>query len=631
MRQNGYEIVKTYADKLGVSERTIHSDIKLIEKHFMQRNIRIEKKPGVGIRAIKEKEKLTIVTENEGIDFSTWGRRKKIMALLLFNQSFLTFNELSELFMVSKTSIKKDFDFIIKKLSNGNSLILKSDAYGTRLSGNEENFQKGYLEFNRYLFGENSFSFEDDELQKINLLIPYYGENVVKVCSRVLYDYVKEETTVIAEHYIFNILNVMIILVYRLSIKKQLNSRNKLNKKQEKDATFVRIADYILGKISLRLNIDYEDSDVEYFSKHLISNRFEPFPIEETHLSVVQEIISKVSKSLNVNFIEDKELEKQLKNHIPPMIYRLKQGIKIENPFISQIRNDFCLTFNTIWVIMSEYEDKLNITFNDDEIGFLTIYFQATIEQAKLNKKILVVCQMGVATSELLINRVKNIFPSFDTLEAASKAEIEFIDLSNVDFIISTVQLNIPDKKVVLVSPFLNSQDIKNISKLGANEKKIIEPSNNQIDELPYLNNYVNPEFVFFDVDFTNKEELIENIGEKLFSEKYIEKEFIDSMLSRESVGGTDLPTGAAIPHGNPKFVNKTVIAVIKNKNYFKWNDYPVKIIFYVCIAAKDSKEIKNILSDIYYLVESKEKLNQINRIKEKEEFFRMIGAENNE
>lgn len=120
-------------------------------------------------------------------------------------------------------------------------------------------------------------------------------------------------------------------------------------------------------------------------------------------------------------------------------------------------------------------------------------------------------------------------------------------------------------------------------------------------------------------------------LAKNFFSEKYIEKEFIDSMLSRESVGGTDLPTGAAIPHGNPKFVNKTVIAVIKNKNYFKWNDYPVKIIFYVCIAAKDSKEIKNILSDIYYLVESKEKLNQINRIKEKEEFFRMIGAENNE
>nr|WP_239644725.1 BglG family transcription antiterminator [Enterococcus crotali] len=558
IKQNGFQTVKYYANKLNISERTVHSDLKVVEEYLTQEGYRIEKRPGLGIsikRSVEIPQKIAEVLEKN--IYSTAGRREKIIQLLLFENQTVTFELLSEMFLISRSSINNDLKFIKHLLTTGNTIKIISDSKGTRISGPEKELQKAYLEFNHYLTERKNNLFEPDDEKKEALLAQYYGKDIVSVCTRVLYGYIKRDVTVIAEHYVSNVLNMMIILVYRVSSGHHVEGVEKPENKNE-CVFFKKSAQEMLNKISLRLNLQFTRNDIEYLSTYLISNRFEPLPTKEQYHEVVSNIIEKVSSSLKINFTEDRKLKDQLILHIPPMIYRLREGVQTNNPFLYQIKNEFTVMFNSIWVILSEYEEELEVTFNEDEIGFLTIYFQSAIERAKLSKKILIVCPTGIATSELLLNRIKNILPSFDMIEVASIKEVDVLDLEQIDFIISTVPLNRLNRKTVIVSPLLSDQDIKNIT-MAYNEQFLFLKAFEE-DELKQLSNlapYLSEEFIFWNENFKTKDELLKEIGKRLKEAYVVTEKFVESMMNRERLGGTDLPTGAAIPHGNPKYVKK--------------------------------------------------------------------------
>lgn len=627
--QSDYLTVSAIANQLGVSKRTVHSDLKKIEEYVQSLGKYLDKKRGVGIvlRELKENKSPKDVEEDYDTQ-STVTRRIEIMRLLLFEESNVSFNYLSDLFFVSKTSIIKDLEFIMEIFKAGSNVELQSDVNGTRICGNEIDKQKAFLQFNRYILSNSDLYHEETIHQKMNLLIPFYGEKIISVCTNSLYSYVRENVNAISDYYIQNILNIYIILVYRITNNHHICLEKEI-KFSSKSTFFDKSAINLLMKAQFRLNLSYSENDVAYLSHHLIANRFEPFPEDSIDNNLVDDLLNQVSNALNIDFSNDVKLEDQLKKHIPPMIYRLQNNNKTENPFTEQIKVEFSLTFNVIWVILSEYENELNIRFNEDEIAFLTIYFQSAIERAKINRKFLIICQMGIATSELLMNRIKNIIPSLDSIEVASVPELDHMNLDQFDFIISTIKIDIPEKQVIFVSPFLTDIDIEKIKKLGFNQEK----QKIQLDYLidaSHLKRYVNKEFIYIDTDFSTKEELLNSVGKELVSNNYVTKNFVSSLISREELGGTDLPTGVAVPHGNPNDVKRTTIAILKNKKKFKWDTYYVDVIFVIGISSENRGDTRKILSDIYNIIDTPKKLEEIKQAKYKEDLFIKLGSELN-
>lgn len=624
-QQSDFQTVEYFASKLGVSKRTTHSELRIIEDYLQSSGEYLEKKRGVGIAIKRFKEVEAIEEKKEASDiYNTFNRRVEIMNILLFNEKVVSFNHLSDSFMVSKTSIIKDFEFIMKILNVGSRIKLCSDIHGTSLVGSEEDIQKALLQFNRYLLN-NSELYDEDFAEKIKLLDTYYGESLINVCSNILYTYIRENVNAISDYYVQNILNIFIILVFRIAKGHHIEELKRTDA-SETTIFFEESAVRMLHKAALRLELTYTNEDVHYLSLQLISNRFEPLPEEEVDEVIVERLLSRVSAALNINFASDQKLEEQLKNHIPPMIYRLRSNNKTENPFTSQIKNEFSLTFNVIWVVLSEYEQELGINFNEDEIAFLTMYFQAAIERARMNRKILIVCQMGIATSELLINRIKNVLPSLDTFEVASVAELEQMPLNEYDLIISTIKVDIPKKQVILVSPFLTKEDIERIK-----QSDLLPKAENNVLKLVrahHLMKFVDKDFVFVNTDFSSKEELIEQVGEVLIENGFVTQQFIQTVQEREEMGSTDLPTGTAVPHGNSTCVNQTIIVLVKNKKKFKWNKYYVDLVFLICIAKQDTFQTRNILADIYNIIDSNEQLKQLREATTNDVLFRKLGSE---
>lgn len=631
MKQQSSRTIKEYAQLLKVSERTISSDLKEIEGDMLTGGYAIKKQPGIGITVQTVSQKKKEKTKSDSIHSGKEARRKAIMNLLLFQGKVVTFDSLSELFLVSKSSITNDLHFIKEKLLAQN-IQLVSDLEGTKIVGTEQGVQQAHLIFNTLLFEEDSpfLNFELEDEQKTRLLSEYYGLEIVSVCSRVLYEYIKKNTTVIGEHYIFNLLNNLIILVYRMSKGKHLLNEMEADSELPEQSFFEKTAQEMLHKITTRLDLKYELGDITFFSKQLISNKFQVLPTATDYSQIIKRMIQRVGQSLNLCFSEDYRLAEQLALHIPPMIYRLREQLHISNPFLRQIKEEFGLVYNVIWLTMSGFEEELSVFFNKEEIGFLTIYFQSAIDRGDLSKKILIICPTGIATSELLVNRMKKILPPFDSLAVASAKEVKDLNLEEIDLIVSTVRIKIPNKKVVIVSPLLTDEDMRNVSERYNDEFILMSEKYSVKKErtFPILSKFVKEELVFFDADFSSKDELFQAIGQQLVMKKYVKKEFIKSIRNREIQGGTDLPVGVAIPHGNPKHVLETVIVIIQNKHYFKWQTYPVKTILIVCISQADTKQVRNIFSDIYYMIENKEILNQLIENSNKQLFLNRLGSE---
>lgn len=622
IKQKGYMTIRSYADKLNVSNRTIHNDLEKIKDYLFTRGYQIIKQPGRGVTVHHVNYRNERDELNHQSLYSTEGRRLNIIEMLLFENRTVTFEYLSEAFMVSKSSISYDLKFINQLLTSGNEAKLTSDLKGTRISGDESEIQKCFQEFNLYLLKEYFDVLENSESDKFNLLSKYYGSDVVNVCSRVLYSYMRINSGVIDQHYVTNILSVLIIMIYRMR-----EDHNIDDIKNEKDTQFEEIAESLIKKVSLRIHFNYTIKDIKFLSTFLKSYHFETLPDKSVFQEVTDKMIHKVGESLNVDFSKDEVLLNHLINHIPPMLYRLQQNVHIKNPFVYQIKQEFSMVFNLIWLLLREYEEKWNVTFNEDEIGFLTIHFQSALERKKKSRKILVVCPTGTATSELLANRLANILPNITTIEIASTKEVQQFDLDEIDLVVSTTNLNMQSEKVIVVSPFLNEYDRLNISNFFSEELKLGKENQSINIEFPHLSQVINKKYIFTEREFKSKETLLNQIGQVLVKDNIVSDGFIDSIIKREGLGGTDLPTGIAIPHGNPKYVNKTNVAIIINKKPFKWLEHQVKIVILICISEKDTKKIKNILSDVYSIVHNKQLINTLDNADSKEKVYEIIGG----
>ena len=112
---NRYLTAEEIARNTGVSKRTIHSELKSMEEYLNS-----------------SKSRLQVIMEN-----------------LLFGEKIISYNQLSELLFVSKSSISKDLEKAQKLLGD---IDLTSSAKGSYLDGDENKLREAYIRFNQWLF-----------------------------------------------------------------------------------------------------------------------------------------------------------------------------------------------------------------------------------------------------------------------------------------------------------------------------------------------------------------------------------------------------------------------------------------------------------------------------------------------
>ena len=101
---------------------------------------------------------------------------------------------------------------------------------------------------------------------------------------------------------------------------------------------------------------------------------------------------------------------------------------------------------------------------------------------------------------------------------------------------------------------------------------------------------------------------------------------FKESILEREKLGSTSLDSAVAIPHALPQTVKKSALGIMTLKNHIRWGKKNVNTIILISISLDDIKSVKSVLSEVYNIVESKEKVDRIFLNKSKEEIYETLG-----
>lgn len=138
---------------------------------------------------------------------------------------------------------------------------------------------------------------------------------------------------------------------------------------------------------------------------------------------------------------------------------------------------------------------------------------------------------------------------------------------------------------------------------------------------------------IIIDSEYKTSEEVIKGLGDLLYNNQYVGKEFIQAVLDREKEYPTGIPSKfpIALPHTTSKFVNKSGIAIALLKEpveFYQMGDnnkkLDVKIV--VMLAIDNSKQHLKYLQRIMDIFEDHEILRQLECVDTVDDAYRVLS-----
>ncbi|MFV0381890.1 MAG: BglG family transcription antiterminator [Breznakia sp.] len=636
--EKDYKPTSHFSEKLQVSKKTIYNDISTLNEDLKQYNLKIEKAPRKGLRlkgAYKDIEKCyqnLIYDRNEQVDpYSPKQRQMELVKLIFIQDETVSTLQFAKKMYISATSLRNDVDQIQAIFSKYDVKIgvKENELY---MDGKENNMQRACIYYYISSFEENADIPQSSFLNFKNFIAGFFESNDIDVVSACIFNQLNLKNENIADYYMKSLLITLLLLIIRSRLGFHINSEKKIFENMEYMEPYM-LAINITVKISDSLNIDFYDEDCKYLSGQLFAHGIKlpktvVYRTSPMYLSVEQMIL-KMSKAINVDLDQDTILKESLTAHLPPMIYRLQKGIKIKNPLLSDIKKQYIVMFSLVWFVASELESQYKIVLDDDEVSFLMIHFQLSLDKKYQQKNIVIVCPMGLSTSQFIFNRVKQFVSANDNIIALNMNELYFYNLENVDFIISSIPITGIEKPIINVSPLINAKDEQNIRSFCTD----LNVQMTTLRTVAYregreLMKFIKPSFLFIKENLQNKEECLKFIVETYQTEKIVTDDFQKSLIDREELGDTSLYTGVAMPHAFPDTVLKSQISIITLPKKIKWGMNQITMIIVVCIAEADIGQIKKVIANLITFIETKERVEDINNMSSSKELYEYLERE---
>lgn len=613
-KETDYKGLQFFADCLKVSERTIRNDIMALNI-LAKGSYSVVSKRGVGVKLMMQTEteqRRTIeVKLNSGVD----ERRLDILAYLLVLKQRVSINQLAEKYRVSRSSIQNDLKWIREAFSE---VKIESGKMGTQFSGSITELMEALMAFNTFVIKQRSKDQAINIKQQKNFLLEYYEENVVNASYEAVIMLNQKDAQLLAEYNVYNVFNVLLSLVNCLFQGLHPESEDQFD-----DSRGTTLAETLLSQISQQVELNYTKSDSHLLMKYLISNRLVSLENDRLNQDLVDRIIMKLNTVFNVQMRENPVFDEQVRQHVSLMVFRLRNELDYSNPFIEDIKAKWSLSFNMIWLVLKEFEEALQVTFSEHEIGFLVVYYQPYIDVSD-KSKILIICQHGIAATQLLATKLRRNLPASVSISSTSSQQVTDDLLIEYDFIVSTVKFETSSPKVIYIESLIDDYFLTDI------RSKMAQPildGKQFLNGLSSLKQFLNPDFIYLNKKFKTKADLLTFARHALTSSRYVSQAFMDSVELRELQGSTELASEVAIPHGNPLEVSQSIVVVMALDEGLKWSKGPVKLVFLVCIAKSDARFLKGIMSDIYSLVNNQAAIKFIHASPTKQTLYHTIGG----
>lgn len=232
-----------------------------------------------------------------------------------------------------------------------------------------------------------------------------------------------------------------------------------------------QIAEEIIQNCEAYLNADLAKGEVYYLYQYIVSSRMrrdiQDVPLFSREVEeITRYFLAEVGRRMKMTGYNDM-IYVDLANHIKPMLNRLRNRIRVKNGLLSQIK----LTYRDIFQYVKEVGEAASFKFqipnlNEDEAGFITLYFARIIETHQLAIPTLIMCTTGVGTSELLRIKVQKKFPELEIVDVISSRNYRKVlaEKPQLSLLLTTIAIeeDLP-VRTLLVSAMLTQDDQKRL------------------------------------------------------------------------------------------------------------------------------------------------------------------------
>jgi len=620
IHQEGISTVENYAKRIAVSKRTVYTYLDIIQPELKKRGFEIEKIRGKGINIIG-----THTTSKEDLEideFSVLNRRIEIIYLLYIKRCSIDIYDFCDEFYVSESSVRNDLIFLNQKIKDIHEITISIVQGKIVLQGqlSNQNIFNCLIQLNELLLYSHNYT------GKLRGLSQLYDQKIIRIVDKLINDYISDVSLDLAEYYKVNLVSVFVVMTSQVMSGYHIQSKeNQLVYDRVKFLPNLILAKQFFARLEQMIDVHFTEEDCEFLAEYLIADRIQIHNFEKISAhdkKIFERILQKMEILLKVDFSKNVNNREKLLLHFNAMVFRLRKGINLKNDFLSAIKKEFELLFNLTWIVLESESEELKIKITEDEVGYLLIHFQSFIDQQRQAKKILLICPYGMATSEMVLNRLRQILPAFDSIEVTSVEKARHCNLDSIDFIVSTVDIQDFDKPVVRVSSIITEDDVKNI--MTFYQKVVLNTKHTESLYLHTLVHYVDNHLIFHAKG--SKESIIKEGCQILEDNGYVEKEYYQSMMYREKIGSTDNIYQCALPHGDIKYVKKTVINFAILDKAVKWKNHNVKFVIFFNISKQDLNKSREILGDIYKLIHSKQLKELLKGKSEIKDFIKLIN-----
>ncbi|MGO2039046.1 MAG: BglG family transcription antiterminator [Staphylococcus equorum] len=582
---NDYLSANEIANYLNVSNRTVRSDIKYINSELVKELI-------VSVKGRGYKMNRTLYSVEQLAEIVTAYTNKeseillKIGYQLLMHQQPMTVDQLENDFALTRSEVNDYLKRIQSWCTSFDINVNISKKKGITVNGNEMNIRNAILHLNQL-----STKHQTVEQFILNEIPEAHIQMIFQIIKNNLSDYQIQTSDI----------RIRQLLIHLIIIFKRNN---------DNDASWVVdeesqiIAQHCIDEINRKLAYGLSDETAKLFS-FFISYYFNKYDLglEKVFVkSYIDRMIYQMEKSVGVNFTKDKALRDNVYSHFSRTYLRIAKNVYINNPLTEDIKKHYPFVFNTLYETVNHLSKDAKINLVEDEIAFLALHFQSSIDRNEKNRfNIVITCYYGLGISSLLEAKIANLDDRIHVIDTLKLENVSQYDFSGVDALITTHfidKFQVPDTlQVMEVSPLFSNEDANKIQSFIRHKQN---PVLNQ-DESAAIQ---------FDVH-SDKQELTEasyvfEQAQIIFGDNHsVSEKYIQSALEREKFSSTFIGNGISIPHGDPEKVLKSHVVIFKNMQGFGWKQNRAKLVFFLAIAEQDIPAMKKIIHTIANLTEN--------------------------
>ena len=433
----------------------------------------------------------------------------------------------------------------------------------------------------------------------------------LNISEKAITDSENELLVKLPDIHFYQLVLILVIFIERIETSHLINTIYDYDKDDE-FSNFIK-------RIFVNLGDDFKllENEIGYFitvskeeniASHIVKSKDNP-----QYMSIlIKDLLFDIQPHYKTNLVDDKTLNDFLIAHINVCYHRTTAKKYYNNPFGDDIRvkykDDFERLKHSIYIL----ENGLNISLNDDEISYILMHIIASVERNTIPNNplnVVVVCQAGIATSNLLSALIKKNF-NVNIIAAAPIHRLNSIlEANHIDLIISTLPIDDQNIPTVTVNAVLSDKDIAKIhnqiviinSKAHLNsDKKVIDDYDDSKNANITFLDLLSKKMINLDGDATKWQEAIIFAGEILLWNNNITAGYITEMVNLVEKFGPYIviAPGIAIAHAQPENgtlkPGASIVRFSKPITFGKNEFDPVEVV--VACAVFDTHEYVNAL-----------------------------------